>query len=136
MYFDGTPLYPFGYGLSYTTFSYRDLKTSAPSLSAGGQIDVSFVVRNTGRRAGDEVVQLYVKHLNSAVERPLKELKAFTRIHLAPQKEQKVTLSLPASRLAYWNAETDRWVVEKDQVEIIVGGSSTDARLRKTIRVQ
>jgi beta-glucosidase len=131
MYFRDTPLYPFGYGLSYTTFAYRDLKT----LSTGGQINVSVIVKNTGRRGGDEVVQLYVKHLDSAVQRPLKELKAFTRIHLAPQEEKTVTLSLPASRLAYWNAETDRWVIEKDRVEIIVGGSSTDARLTKTIRV-
>jgi beta-glucosidase len=133
MYLRDTPLYPFGYGLSYTTFAYRDLK---PSFSSNGQIDVSVAVKNTGRRAGDEVVQLYVKHLDSAVQRPLKELKAFTRVHLAPQEEKTVTLALPASRLAYWNAETDRWVVEKDQIEITVGGSSTDARLRKTIRVR
>jgi beta-glucosidase len=128
MYFHDTPLYPFGYGLSYTTFAYRDLKVT-------GKFDVSVVVKNTGRRAGDEVVQLYVKHLNSSVSRPLKELKAFARIHLAPQEERIVTLPLPASRLAYWNSETDRWVVERDQIEIIVGGSSADARLRKTIKV-
>lgn len=132
MYLRDTPLYPFGFGLSYTTFAYRDMKV----VSTDKQINVSVVVKNTGRRAGDEVVQLYVKHLNSTVPRPLKELKAFTRIHLAPQEEKTVHLSLPASRLAYWNAETDRWVVEKNQIEIAVGGSSTDARLRKTIRVQ
>ena len=135
MYFRDTPLYPFGYGLSYTTFAYRDLKTSAATLSSDGRIDVSFVVKNTGQRAGDEVVQLYVKHLNSKVSRPLKELKDFTRIHLAPQEEKPVKFSLPASRLAYWDAQADRWVVEKDQIEITVGGSSTDARLRKTLRV-
>ena len=133
MYFRDTPLYPFGYGLSYTTFAYRDLKTS---LSSTGTIDVSVVVKNTGRRAGDEVVQLYVKHLNSSVSRPLKELKNFARIHLDSQEEKTVKLSLPAARLAYWNAETDRWVVEKDQIEITVGGSSTDARLKKTIQVR
>ena len=82
------------------------------------------------------MVQLYVKHLNSSVSRPLKELKDFTRVHLAPQEEKTVKLSLPASRIAYWNAETDRWVVEKDQIEIAVGGSSTDARLKKTIDVR
>ena len=136
MYFRDQPLYPFGFGLSYTTFAYRDLKTSAPSVSTDGKIDISVLVKNTGRRAGDEVVQLYVKHLNSAVARPLKELKDFARVYLNPQEEKTVTLSLPAARLAYWNAGTDRWVVEKDQVEIIVGGSSADARLRKTIRVQ
>jgi beta-glucosidase len=135
MYFDGKPLYPFGYGLSYTKFAYRDLKTSAPSLSATGAIDVNVVVKNTGSLAGDEVVQLYVRHLDSAVSRPLKELKAFTRIHLRPKEEKTVKLTLPASRLAYWDAEADRWTVEKNQVEITVGGSSVDARLRKTIRV-
>jgi beta-glucosidase len=135
MYSRGTPLYPFGFGLSYTTFEYRDLKTSASTLS-GESMEVSVVVKNTGKRAGDEVVQLYVKHLNSKVSRPAKELKAFTRIHIGPQEEKLVKLSVPASRLAYWSDQTDRWVVEKDQVEITVGGSSTDARLRKTLRVQ
>ena len=136
MYFRDTPLYPFGFGLSYTTFEYQEIKTSASTASADGRIGVSVTLKNTGQRAGDEVVQLYVKHLDSAVPRPLKELKAFTRIHLAPQEVKTVELSLPASRLAYWNADTDRWVVEKDQVEIIVGGSSTDTRLRKTIRIR
>ena len=129
MYFRDTPLYPFGYGLSYTTFAYRDLKVTQNRES----IDVSVVLKNTGQRVGDEVVQLYVKHLNSKVVRPLKELKGFTRITLAPQEEKIVKLSLPLSRLAYWN--TDRWVVEKDQIEITVGGSSTDARLRKTVKL-
>ena len=136
MYFRDTPLYPFGYGLSYTTFAYRDLKTTRPSLPASGEIDVSVVVKNTGQRAGDEVVQLYVRHLDSSVYRPLKELKAFSRIHLRPQEEKTVKLSLPASRLAYWDADKDRWTVEKDQVEIIIGGSSSDARVRKVIRVR
>jgi beta-glucosidase len=129
MYFRDTPLYPFGYGLSYTTFAYRDLKVTQNRAS----IDVGVTLKNTGLRGGDEVVQLYVRHLNSKVARPLKELKGFTRIHLAPQQEKIVKLSVPLSRLAYWN--TDRWVVERNQIEITVGGSSTDARLRKTIRL-
>lgn len=136
MYFDGRPLYPFGYGLSYTSFAYRDLKTSTPSLSATGAIEVSVVVKNTGKRAGDEVVQLYVRHLHSAVSRPLKELKAFTRVYLRPSEQKTVKLTLPASRLAYWDANADRWTVEKNRIEIIVGGSSVDARLTKRIGVQ
>ena len=135
MYFDGQPLYPFGYGLSYTTFAYRNLQTSAASLPADGEIQVSVDVKNTGGRGGEEVVQLYVRHVGSAVARPLKELKAFSRLYLRPHEEKTVKLSLPASRLAYWDANADRWTVEKDQIEIIVGGSSTDARVRKTIRV-
>jgi beta-glucosidase len=132
MYFRDTPLYPFGYGLSYTTFAYRDLNVNASK----GAIDVSVLVKNIGQRAGDEVVQLYVNHLNSRVSRPLKELKAFTRVLLGSQEEKTVKLSFPASRLAYWNAETDHWVVEKDRIEITVGGSSTDARLKKSIQVR
>ena len=111
MYSRDTPLYSFGFGLSYTTFAYRDLKTSNSFLPHDGEIAISVVVKNTGRRAGDEVVQLYVRHLNSRVSRPLKELKGFTRIHLRPQEEKLVTLSLPASRLAYWNPDTDQWTV-------------------------
>jgi beta-glucosidase len=138
MYFRGTPLYPFGYGLSYTTYAYSDLQIRTPVLSrpAGtGKMEVSFVLKNTGKRAGDEVVQLYVRHLDSKVTRPLKELKDFTRVHLAPQEEQTVKMTLPGSRLGYWNAQANRWVVETDQIEITLGGSSTDARLRKTVRV-
>ena len=129
MYFRDTPLYPFGYGLSYTTFAYRELKVTQNRES----IDVSVKLKNTGRRVGDEVVQLYVRHLNSKVARPLKELKAFSRINLSPQEEKIVKLSVPLSRLAYWN--TGHWVIEKDQIEITVGGSSTDARLRKIVKL-
>ena len=132
MYFRDTPLYPFGYGLSYTTFAYRDLKIGA----SPGIIEISVLVKNTGQRAGDEVVQLYVKHLNSKVSRPLKELKDFTRIHLGPQEEKTVKLSLPASRLAYWDPETNKWVVEKDLIEVAIGGSSKDARLKKQIQLR
>ena len=132
MYFRDTPLYPFGYGLSYTTFEYKDLKTSE-STFIRPSLDVSVVVKNAGKHAGDEVVQLYVKHLDSKVSRPPKELKAFTRVHLAPREQKIVKLNLPAARLAYWSERDHTWVVERDKIEITVGGSSTDARLRKTI---
>ncbi len=82
------------------------------------------------------MVQLYVRHQDSKVSRPLQELKAFTRVQLAPQEEKVVKMTLPGSRLAYWNTQTDRWVVENDQIEITVGSSSADARLRKTLRVE
>jgi len=83
MYFKGEPLYPFGFGLSYTTFKYAALRTSAAALPANGQVIVSVDVTNTGPRDGDEVVQLYVKHLGSKVARPQKELRGFERVHLA-----------------------------------------------------
>jgi beta-glucosidase len=135
MYFKGEPLYPFGYGLSYTAFAYSNLRTSAPSLSAKGAVDVSVDVKNTGARAGDEVVQLYVKHIGSSVERPNKELRGFKRVMIPAGQTKTVTINLPASRLAYWNAAAKAMTVENDQVQLLVGCSSADIKLDKTIQV-
>ncbi|MFZ0934499.1 MAG: glycoside hydrolase family 3 C-terminal domain-containing protein [Bryobacteraceae bacterium] len=135
MYFQGDPLYPFGYGLSYTKFRYSKLRTSAPQLHAEGEITVSVDVTNTGKRKGDEVVQLYVQHLNSNVERPNKELKGFRRITLMPGQTRTVTLPLKAQTLAYWDMARERWVVEPDQVKLMVGGSSADVKLEKAVAV-
>ena len=135
MYFKGDPLYPFGYGLSYTTFKYSNLKTSAARLHAAGEIMVSVEVTNTGKRQGDEVVQLYVKHLNSKVDRPAKELKGFQRVTLKPNETRTVQIAVKAADLAYWNVAGHRWTVEPDQVRIMVGSSSADSRLDKTVAV-
>ncbi|MDT5271841.1 MAG: beta-glucosidase [Acidobacteriota bacterium] len=135
MYFKGAPLYPFGYGLSYTTFAYTNLRTSARTLRADGSIDVSFDLKNTGARAGEEVVQLYVTHLNSAVERPSKELKGFARVALQPGETKRVTLKLDAHQLAYWDVKSKRFVVEPDRVRLVVGGSSADVRLSRELSV-
>ena len=135
MYFKGEPLYPFGYGLSYTAFQYSKLKTSSSRVRANGEIVVSVNIANTGKRKGDEVVQLYVKHMNSKVDRPLKELKGFRRVTLAPGEKRTVRLPLKAAALAYWDAGTKIWVVEPDRVNLMVGSSSADVRLKKTIDV-
>ncbi len=135
MYFKGEPLYPFGYGLSYATFAYSNLRVTPGAVPGKGSITVTVDVKNTGTRSGEEVVQMYVKHLNSSVERPLLELKGFTRIPLAPGQKTKVTFSLPANRLAYWNVTAHRYEIEHDRVEIAVGGSSADLRLKKIIQV-
>jgi beta-glucosidase len=135
MYFKSDPLYAFGYGLSYTSFKYSNLKTSAARLRAGGEMVVSVDVTNTGKRTGDEVVQLYAKHLNSKVERPGKELKGFQRITLKPNETRTVQLPVKAADLAYWNVEGHRWTVEPDQVKLMVGSSSADVKLDKTIVV-
>jgi beta-glucosidase len=134
-FFSGTPLYPFGHGLSYTTFAYSKLRTSAPAVRAGDTVTVRVDVRNTGRRTGDEVVQLYVRHPGSAVERPRHELKGYGRVTLRPGETRTVALPLAASALAYWNAGPQRWVVEPETVEIQIGASSGDIRLTSTIRV-
>ena len=135
MYFKGEPLYPFGYGLSYTTFRYSNLKTNSARLASDGTLKISVDVTNTGKRRGDEVVQLYVKHLNSGVDRPLKELKAFRRVTLAPGQTRTVVLPLKAETLAYWDMARQRWEVEADQVSLMVGSSSADVKSDKTVTV-
>ena len=135
MYFKGTPLYPFGYGLSYTSFEYSNLRISRDRLRPDDIVNVSVDVRNTGSRAGDEVVQMYVKHLDSKVERPKEELKGFKRVNIAPGKKLTVTLPLRARDLAYWSVEKGAWEVEPDQISVMIGASSADIRLRKTLTV-
>ena len=134
-FFAGTPLYAFGHGLSYTTFAYTRLRTSARTLAANGTVMVRVDVKNTGQRAGDEVVQLYVRHLKSKVERPKRDLRGFKRIRLNPGETRTVSFPVAATSLAYWNAATAAWEVENDAVAIEVGASSADIRLRKTIQV-
>jgi beta-glucosidase len=135
-YFTGTPLYPFGHGLSFTTFDYKNLRTSKSSLRPNDTLVVRADVKNTGTRTGDEVVQLYVQHVGSSVERPVKELKAFKRISLKPGQTRTVTLPLVARSLAYWNPERHEWVIEGDSIHAMIGASSADVRLSKTIKVQ
>ena len=136
MYFKGKPLYPFGFGLSYTTFQYSDFKTSSDKLDKNGELTVSVQIKNTGSRAGDEVVQLYVKHLKSKVERPLEELKGFKRITLNPDETQTVDIKLPASALAYWDVAKKGFVVEKEPVQLMVGSSSADIKGEKVVEVR
>jgi beta-glucosidase len=133
-YFKGTPLYPFGHGLSYTTFAYAKLRTSGAPGRASDTIMVRVNVTNTGRRAGDEVVQLYVQHVGSVVDRPLQELKAYKRVTLQPGQTRTVALPLAVRSLAYWNAERHAWVVESDSVRLQVGSSSGDVRVSGMVR--
>jgi beta-glucosidase len=135
MYLKQAPLYAFGYGLSYTTFQYSNLNLSAASLHPGEKLQVKVDVSNTGHRAGDEVVQLYVAHMHSKVERPLEELKGFERVHLAAGETRVVTIPLDSSALRYWDTVQGRWALDTDQVEIRVGAASDDIRARRTIRV-
>jgi beta-glucosidase len=98
-------------------------------------VSVSVRVTNSGTRRGDEVVQFYVEHLGSAVERPIKELKGYRRLTLNPGETQTVRFPLAASQLAYWHERDDRWVVERERVQLLVGASSADIRLDKTMNV-
>jgi beta-glucosidase len=134
-YFRGTPLYAFGHGLSYTSFLYSGLHTSAASIKAGGSVSVTVDVTNTGKRTGDEVVQLYTRHIGSAVTRPNRELRGFRRISLKPGERRAVRFALPASALAYWDESTHAWKLEGDTVALEIGASSADVRVTKNLKV-
>ena len=128
------PLYEFGFGLSYTHFEYGDLNLSAIGAGAGESVDVSLTVRNTGERAGDEIVQLYVRDASSTVTRPVKELRGFKRVHLAPGESKTVTFALAVNQLAFYNMDMD-YVVEPGTIEVMVGASSNDIRLTGSFEI-
>ena len=134
-FFGGPPLYAFGHGLSYTTFAYDSLRVSADSLSSTDTIVVRMNLTNTGRRAGDEVVQLYVQYLGDVPHRPRQDLRDYRRVSLQPGETRMIELSVPVSRLAYWNTETHGWTVNSERLRLEVGASSADIRLERVIRV-
>ena len=134
-YFLSEPLYPFGFGLSYTRFSYANLQTDAEEVGGSGSLAVRVDVTNAGDRAGDEVVQLYACYLDSSVERPGKQLVGFQRISLQPGETKTVTMTLSAAQLAYWEAAGHEFVVEEGSVQLLVGTSSAEIKQEKTIRV-
>jgi beta-glucosidase len=136
MYAKGTPLYPFGHGLSYTTFEFSGLRTDKPALARDGQLEVSVDVANTGKVAGDAVPQLYVQHLGSKVTRPALQLAGFSRIHLEPGETKTVRIPLKATQLAYWDTARKAFVVEQEPIRLVIGASSADVRLRAEREVQ
>jgi len=136
MYFKGKPLYPFGFGLSYTQFRFSNMQTSAHSVAKDGVVVVDVDVTNTGKVAGDSVVQLYVQHLKSAVARPREELEGFQRVSLAAGETKTVRIPLKAAQLAYWNDDQKSLVVESEPVKLMIGDSSADMKLSRTITVQ
>jgi beta-glucosidase len=136
MYVNGKPLFPFGHGLSYTTFKYSGLKLSADKIKAAGQVNISVDVKNTGKRAGDEVVQFYVHQEKSSVKVPAKELCGLQRISLQPGEKQTVTFTLPAAKLAIWDETAHGFVVEPGVFDVMIGASSADIRLKNQIEVE
>jgi beta-glucosidase len=120
-----TPLYPFGYGMSYTTFSYSNLKLNEPEAKAGSTLDVSVDVTNTGNRAGDTVVQLYIHQQAGSASRPVRQLKGFQRITLAPGARQTLHFKLGPDELEFWSPAKREWVVEPEQFDLWVGEDST-----------
>lgn len=132
MYLDKAPLWTFGYGLSYTTFEYSDLKVSGKA-KPGGSVKISAKVKNTGKRQGQEVAQLYIHDVQASVVRPLKQLVGFRKIELEPGETKKVEFSIPYQSLAFYDTEQKQWVVEPGMFDIMVGSSSDDIRLRGVV---
>jgi len=124
------PLFPFGYGLSYTKFDYSDIKVSPNQTSSDKPVEVSLQVRNTGTRAGAEVVELYVHDGHSSVDRPVQELKGFQRVDLQPGETKDVHFTLDRSAMAFYSTAEKDWVTEPGDFDVLVGSSSRDIRLK------
>ncbi|MET0555311.1 MAG: fibronectin type III-like domain-contianing protein, partial [Vicinamibacteria bacterium] len=125
-----------GHGLSYTKFSYSDLLLPRPVVKAGEPIEVSVKVKNTGTRAGDEVVQLYVKHLKSTLPMPVRSLRGFSRLALAPGQEKRVTFTLtPSTDFAHYDVERKAYAVEPGAYGVELGASSGDLRMTGEVNV-
>jgi beta-glucosidase len=134
-YFSGTPLFAFGHGLSYTKFDYSDAQLNSTNFNAGDTVKISFTLQNSGARDGDEVAQVYFRHVNSAVPQPRLALCGFARIHLLQNQIARVTVDIPAERLRYWDTDKKQYIVEAGDYEIMVGAASDDIRLRVPLKI-
>ena len=128
-YFSGTPLFAFGHGLSYTKFDFESGKLESNKIPAGGTAKVTLTVKNSGNLDGDEVAQVYFRHVHSAVPQPKLALCGFTRVHLKRGESSRVTVEVPAARLRYWDTPNKRYVVEPGDYEFLIGAASDDIRL-------
>jgi beta-glucosidase len=135
LYYSGVPLYPFGHGRSYTTFAYADLRIEPAAIRPQDTAEVSVQVKNTGSRAGDEVVQLYVRDPFASVPRPLKELRGFLRVPLAPGESRTLRFPLTGKDLAFWDSKAHAWRVEDGLFDIAIGSSSADIRVQGSLTV-
>ena len=135
MYLKVKPTFAFGHGLSYTTFKYDNLKLADKTISEHGTVNATLEVSNAGDLAGDEVVQLYFHQQNPSVVRPVKELRAFQRIALAPGEKKTVTLTVPAAKLAFYDEKVHQFVVEPGVYDILIGSTSDDIRLTDHVEV-
>ena len=128
--------YPFGYGLSYTTFEYSDLQLSSDKIKDTDKLKVTLKVKNTGNRAGKEIVQLYVADKTGAASRPVKELKNFVKVELQPQEGKTVEMELDKRSFAWYNTDIHDWYAASGEYEILAAASSRDIRLKKTVYVE
>jgi beta-glucosidase len=134
-YFNGQPLFAFGHGLSYTRFQYSDAQLNATNVSAGDTLKLVFNLKNTGALDGDEVAQVYFRHVNLTVPQAKLALCGFARIHLPQGKTARVALEIPAERFRYWDIAHQQYTVEPGGYELLVGAASDDIRLRLPVKV-
>ena len=130
------PQYPFGFGLSYTSFAYSDLKLDRSALNVGEEVVASFIVTNTGAVAGKEAAQLYVSYGKPRLQRPKRELKSFAKVHLAPGESKRVSLTIPAADFALYDSGKGRWILDDDAVQIEIGSSSRDIHLAAPLQIR
>jgi beta-glucosidase len=130
------PLFPFGYGLSYTTFEYSGLNLSSKEINKNDKLTISLKLKNTGRLKGSEVVQLYIKDLQSSVDRSEKELKAFKKVSLNPGEQKIVELTIDQKALSFFDINKKMWVAEPGEFEVLIGSSSKDIKLKETFNLK
>jgi beta-glucosidase len=136
MYDKNQPLFPFGYGLTYTSFEYSDLTTGKKKISENETIDITFSLRNTGNYDSDEVTQLYVSFPDSKVARPVKALKGFTRVFVKKGESVTVKIPLKGKDLTCWDERSGSWIMEPGVVKFFVGSSSADPRLYGEVNIE
>jgi len=134
-YFNGEPLYAFGHGLSYTRFDYRKPALSATNVQAADNLKLTFQLADTGSRDGDEVAQVYFRHLHSPLPQPKQALCGFVRVHVPHGRTANITVNIPVERFRYWDTEKKQYAVEPGDYELMLGGASDDIRLRVPVTV-
>jgi beta-glucosidase len=134
-YFDGTPEFAFGYGLSYTKFDYTNATLDDSSYASNSTVKLSFIVGNSGVRDGDEVPQIYFRHVHSTVPQPKLALCGFARVHLQRNQSRRITVEIPAQRFRYWDTAKKQYVVETGDYELLVGAASDDIRLKVPFKI-
>jgi beta-glucosidase len=134
-YFSGRPLFAFGHGLTYTRFEYRNAALDEAGVSSGGALKLTFQLANTGSRDGDEVAQVYFRHVNSALPQAKLALCGFGRIHVPQGKTAGVRLEIPVERFRYWDTAQKQYAIESGDYELMLGSASDDIRARLPFKV-